>query len=80
MCRVWCVEYGSHGLGEIVAQYDIQEDAPMRMAVSKTQDFLLLAMGFGGLHQVDIDLKASPPQLNEYKGMPFRAGSSTFSS
>ena len=58
------------GPGEIVAQYDIQGDAPMRMVISQAKDFLLLAMGFGGLHRVDIALAAIPPTLTEHKGEP----------
>lgn len=51
-----------------MAEYDIQGDCPMRMILAQRNDFLLLAMGFGGLHRVDLDLSASPPSLKQHEG------------
>lgn len=65
---MWCIEHTEGGLGEIVTQYDIDGDAPMRMLVSQSKDFLLLAMGFGGLTRVDMDLSSKPPILENHDG------------
>ena len=67
-CRIWCVELPPKDSGNIVAQFSIKEDAPMRMVVPDDGSFVLLAMGFGGLTRVDIDLAASPPVFQEYTG------------
>ena len=67
-CSVWCVKHKDGCLGEIAAQYDIEGDAPLRMAVSQGRDFLLLAMGFGGLMRINMDLSATPPILTCHIG------------
>jgi hypothetical protein len=40
----------------------------MRMAIPEDGRFALLAMGFGGLIRVELDLTVSPPALLEYTG------------
>ena len=69
LCSVWCVTHNGEELGEIVAQYNIDGDAPMRMLVSHSRDFLLLAMGFGGLLRVNMVLTAEPPTFATHGGM-----------
>ena len=66
---VWCVIHEENRLGEIVAQYDIEGDAPMRMLVSQGRDFLLLAMGFGGLLRMNMVLTAEPPTFTSHTGL-----------
>ncbi len=61
--------HGENGLGDVVAQYNIDGDAPMRMLLSNGKEFLLLAMGFGGLLRVDMVLTAEPPTFTSHEGL-----------
>ena len=41
----------------------------MRMLVSQGKDFLLLAMGFGGILRVNMSLTTEPPTFTSHEGL-----------